>query len=118
MADTPTTATLLQEGADNITRSLGSLVNSSFRLAETGADVIERELAMVIRLSQQVRDEVISAELLATARKQPIPARFRQDAHAVVDLVGDVGAVLFQSSINFIDGLTGRTPVQPALSES
>ena len=102
--------TILQESADDIARSLGSLVDSSFRLAETGAEVMERELAMVIRLSQRVRDQVISAELLETARKQPIPARFREDAHAVVDLMADLGAVAFQSSLNFIEGLTGRPP--------
>jgi hypothetical protein len=114
MADTAEPVTVLKSGVDDIGRSLGKLVDSSFHLAETGAEVMERELALVIRLSQRVRDQVISAELLAQARKQPIPARFREDAHAVVDLVADVGAVFFQSSINFIDGLTGKTPVQPA----
>ena len=103
-------ANVLKEGADDIARSLSSLVDSSFHLAETGAEVIERELAMVIRLSERVRDQVISADLLEQARKQPIPAKFRADAHAVVDLAADLGAIAFQSTVNFIDGLTGRSP--------
>jgi hypothetical protein len=99
--------TVLQNGVDDVVRSIGSLVDSSVCLAEKTADVMERELALVIRLSQRVRDEVIAADTLASARKQPVPARFREDAHAIVDLVADIGAVFIQSSVNFIDGLTG-----------
>jgi len=101
---------VLTEGADDIARSLGLLLDSSFQLAETGAEVIQRELAMVIRLSERVRDQVISADLLEQARKQPIPAKFRASAHAAVDMAADLGAVAFQLSVNFIDGLTGRSP--------
>jgi hypothetical protein len=116
MAEKTNPTKVLKEGADEITRSLGSLVDSSFHLVETGAEVIERELAMVIRLSERVRDQVISAELLEQARKQPTPAKFRADAHAAVDLAADLGAVAFLSTVNFIDGLTGRSPA-PAKAE-
>ena len=109
MSKTHQPVTGIQSGVDDVARSIGSLAESSLHLAETTAEVMERELALVIRLSQRVRDQVISADLLASAREQPIPARFRQDAHDIVDLVADIGAVLFQSSINFIDGLTGTT---------
>jgi hypothetical protein len=112
MSKTPQSVTGIQSGVDEVARSMGALAESSLRLAETAAHVMERELALVIRLSQRVRDQVISAEVLEKAREQPIPARFRQDAHDIVDLVADVGAVLFQASINFVDGLTGTT-VQP-----
>jgi hypothetical protein len=118
MSDTPEPVKVLEEGAQEIARSLGALADSSIRLVETGADVMERELALVIRLAQRVRDQVISADLLAEARKQPVPAKFREDAHAIVDLVADVAAVIVQSSVNFVDGLTSRKPVtgqaQPA----
>jgi hypothetical protein len=110
MSGTPKRIPALRTGADDITRSLGSLMNTSFRLAETTADVMETELATVIRLSERVRDQVISAEFLENARKQELPARFRRDAHAIVDIVADVGAVFFLASINFLDNLTGRTP--------
>ena len=103
------TATLQQDattGIEGVTRSVGRLIGSSFKLTETAADIMERELALVIRLSQRVRDEVISAETLEKARQQPIPARFREDAHAMVDLVADAGALLFQSYTSFICALT------------
>ncbi|MGA8029825.1 MAG: hypothetical protein WB992_22000 [Bryobacteraceae bacterium] len=100
---------ILQDGLDSVVSSLGSLVQTSFRLAETTAGVMERELALAIQLSQRVRDQVVSAETLASARKRQLPARFREDAHAVVDLVADAGAVLFHSAVIFVDGLVGRT---------
>lgn len=110
MSRTPQPVTVIESGVDDVARTMGSLIQSSVHLAETTADVMERELALAIRLSQRVRDQVLSEELLATARKQPIPARFRQDAHDIVDLVADIGAVVFQASLNFVDGLTGTTP--------
>jgi hypothetical protein len=107
MSKTSRPVTGIQSGVDAVARSMGALAESSLHLAETTADVMERELALVIRLSQRVRDQVISEDVLEKAREQPIPARFRQDAHDIVDLVADVGAVLFRASINFVDGLAG-----------
>lgn len=101
--------TILQDGADTVASALGTLVQSSFRLGETTAGVIERELALTISLSQRIRDQIVSADTLARARQEQLPARFREDAHAAVDLVADAGALLFHSALLFVDGMVGRT---------
>jgi hypothetical protein len=112
------------DSAREVSRSLSALVRSSRNLAETSASVIERELAMVIKVSEQLRDELFAADTLARARKEPIPARFRADAHRAVDIAADLGSVMWVTGFRFAEAIadavagqgntTASSPVIPA----
>ena len=100
---------------EELSRSLRVLVRSGRTVADASANVIERELAMVIRISEGLRDDILSRELLEHARKEPVPARFREDLHRATDLVADVGAVAYLSASRFLntfsDTLSGSKDV-------
>jgi ABC-type methionine transport system permease subunit len=62
-------------------------------LLESATGLVERELAMAIRVAEQVRDEVIAKEALHEARERPILSAFRRDAVGIVNLAADAGAL-------------------------
>ena len=101
-------------GVEDVTRSVRELARRTRELGESVADVAERELAMAIRISARVRDEVISANKLAEARRSPLSAKLRQDAHEIVDVVADVGTVLAISTVDFFESFTDerRPPLE------
>jgi hypothetical protein len=90
-------------GADDVVTSVRKLARSTANLGAASAEVLERELAMAIRISEQIRDRMISREALEEARKQEVLSSLRTDAHRAVDLVADVGAV---GIVAFSDFLT------------
>jgi len=79
--------------ADDVAHSVGELVRAVQTLLESATGLVERELAMAIRVAEQVRDEVIAKEALHEARERPILSAFRRDAVGIVNLAADAGAL-------------------------
>ena len=108
-----------RETVEQLSRSVATLLKTGRTVVNASANVVERELAMVIRISEALRDETISRETLESARKEPIPAQFRQDLHQAVDLMVDVAAVAGFMAFRFVDSLadglvTNATPATKA----
>ena len=102
-------------GLEDVVRSVRELARMSRGLAESTANVAERELAMAIDISEKLRDSIVSAEALRRARAEDLPARLRQDAHRALDLVADVGAIAYTSAISFVESFVDRPrPKLPA----
>jgi hypothetical protein len=88
---------------EELSRSVRTLVHTGRGVFDASANVMERELAMVIRISEALRDDVFSRELLERARKEPIPAHFREDLHRAADLVADLGAIAQVTTTRFLE---------------
>lgn len=89
-----------QTGLEDVVSAVRTLTRSGLALIENGGDVLERELSMVVRLSEQLRDNVVKPEALSSARDNAFYARLRSDAHQVVDLLADAGSVAALSAIH------------------
>ena len=101
-------------GLEDVIRSVRGLARTARDLGVSASDVLERELAMAITISQQVRDRTISEEMLKRVRNEGIPARLRKDAHDLVDLVADIGAVVAVGAIDLLEGFVDeRRPPLP-----
>jgi hypothetical protein len=90
-------------GLEDVVRAARTLARSTRDLGTDTARVAERELAMAIRIATGLRDQVISKETLAEARKNELASRLRQDAHDIVDLVMDAGAVSMITATRFFE---------------
>ncbi len=95
-------------GLEDVTRSLRALLRTTRGLGVATTEVIERELAMAIRISEQMRDKVVSPEALREARRHGLIASFRSDAHHAVDLAADAGGVLFNSLLGFLENFADQ----------
>lgn len=93
-------------GIEDIVRSVRASGRTARILGEDLASILERELAMAINISERLRDEIVSENALAEARKEPLPARLREDAHRLVDLTADAGSLLYVNAIKFFENLT------------
>lgn len=102
-------------GLEDVIRSLRRLTRESRNLAVTGTEVMERELAMAITISEQIRNGVLSEEALKEVRTEGLPAQLRKDAHRIVDLVADVLAVGSLSAVRFAEHFADepRPPLPP-----
>src|SRR5262245_29689613 len=94
-----------RETVEQLNRSVATLLKTGRTVVNASASVVERELAMVIRISEAIRDETFSRETLERARKEPIPAQFREDLHRAVDLMVDVAAVGGFMALRFVDSV-------------
>ena len=90
-------------GLGDVTRSVRAVVRATRTVGEASADVLERELAMAISISEQIRDNVISEKMLEKTRTDGLPARLRTDAHRTVDLIADIGSILYNSALTFLE---------------
>ncbi len=90
-------------GLEDVTRSVRAVVRATRTVGEASADVLERELAMAISISEQIRDNVISKKMLEKTRTDGLPARLRTDAHRTVDLIADIGSILYNSALTFLE---------------
>lgn len=110
-------ATVSQEkptGLEDVVRSVRALARSTRGVTESAVAVAERELAMAIAISEQLRDRIISAKALEEARQQNLSSRFRQDAHRALDLMADAVAVAQLTAIRFFENLVDerRPPLE------
>ncbi|VAW95834.1 hypothetical protein MNBD_GAMMA20-2213 [hydrothermal vent metagenome] len=90
-------------GLEDVVRSVRAVVRASRAVGEASADVLERELAMAISISEQIRDNVFSEKMLQEARTEGLPARLRSDAHRALDLAADAGAIVYNSALAFLE---------------
>ena len=72
------------------------------------------EGAMALRVAARARAGVIWQKRRAEARRSPLSAKLRQDAHEIVDVVADVGTVLAISTVDFFESFTDerRPPLE------
>lgn len=100
-----------REGSfDDVSRSLKAVIRSSQHVGENTLDFVSKELAMAVKLSEQIRDEVFSAELLEEARTNSVAASFRATAHRAVDVAADVGSVAYVLTLHATGALAGTRP--------
>jgi hypothetical protein len=90
-------------GLEDVTRAVRGLLRTSRDLGESTFDVAERELAMAIQVSAQIRDSTLSEKALERARTEGVTARLRQDAHQAVDIAADLGSILYTSGLDFLE---------------
>ena len=90
-------------GLEDVTRAVRGLLRTSRDLGESTFDVAERELAMAIQVSAQIRDNTLSEKALERARTEGVTARLRQDAHQAVDIAADLGSILYTSGLDFLE---------------
>lgn len=89
------------KGVDDVAQAVRTLARSSRDLVADAGDILERELAMVVSVSERLRDQAMSEELLAEARNLRFQAGVRDSAHRVVDLVADAVGVATISVIRY-----------------
>jgi hypothetical protein len=100
----------LTNGIDDILASLHSVTRAGGRVVVTGGSLLEREINMAIRLSEDVRDSLFSAEALEEARARPLNHRLRSDGYRLVDLLADVGGVTVHGAIRVADTFFAQRP--------
>ena len=106
-------------GLEDVVRSVRELARSTRTVGLDAAHIVERELAMVMTISERIRDNTLSTDILQKARSKPLLANLRQDAHRAVDLVADVASVAYVTASDFFEGLIDeRRPKHAASAAS
>lgn len=101
-------STAAAPAAGTVTDSLKVLARNSRDLLTDVGNVLERELAMAVSLSERLRDESVSAKILAEARAGKLQAGLRDSSHRIVDLVADAVGVAAVSAVRFGDQLVDQ----------
>ena len=106
------------EGVEDLTRSVRVLARNSRNLVTDAGEVLERELAMAVEVSERLRAQTVSDELLAEARAVRVQAGLRRSAHGVVDLVADAVGVATVSAVRFVETMVDQPrPAREAATE-
>jgi hypothetical protein len=63
------------------------------KVVEQAASILETEVAAGIAVAKKLEDQVIDTEKLRSEKPEEVMARFRRDAHEVVDILADIAAV-------------------------
>jgi hypothetical protein len=103
-----TTSTSPAAGLEDLTRSVRVLARSSRELLTDAGGVLERELAMVVEVSERLRDETVSEELLREGREVRVLSGLRRSAHSVVDLAADAVGVATVSAVRFGEAMVDQ----------
>lgn len=90
-------------GVEDVTRSLRAVLRATRNVGEASADVVEREVSLAIRISEDIRDRIVTDEMLAEARNEPLMARLRSDTHRAVDLFADATSVVYVNGLRFLE---------------
>jgi len=98
---------------EDIVSSLRRVTRTGHELVIEANEVLERELAMAVSISERIRDRTFTEEALNEARAGRLHARLRDDAHRALDVVADLGGVGASSAIRFIEqfAVEGRPPL-------
>lgn len=101
-------------GLEDITRSLRAVLRASREIGEVSADVAERELALAIRISENIRDRIVADKMLEEARAEPLMSRLRDNTHRAVDLFADATSVAFVNGKQFLESFAdeSRPPLE------
>jgi hypothetical protein len=110
-------------GLEDVIRTAGRLAEQLRDTARTAGSVAEREAAMLATIAEDVRDRVIAAERLKTARDDEVLAGFRRSAHRGVDLAFDVAATLITAASDAVGAFANAPrnddpPEQRAVTQS
>jgi hypothetical protein len=88
-------------------------------VGEASADVLEREVALAIRLSEDIRDRIVTERMLEEARSDRLMSRLRENTHRVVDLFADATSVAFVSGKQFLESFADeRRPSLDSTTQS
>ena len=100
-------------GLEDVAQSVRGLLRSTRNLGTSSLEVVERELAMAISISEQIRDGLVTPQALERSRKQGLISQFRNDAHRTVDLAIDAGGLVFNTALDFLEKFadTRRRPL-------
>jgi hypothetical protein len=94
-------------GLTDVVRAARDLARQARRTVESAGDLADRELAMLLDISEQLRDRLASPEALATGRANKLFAGFRHSSHRAVDLGIDAVATGYVFTVealeNFLD---------------
>ena len=103
-------------GLADVVRSVRVLARQSRELVEQAGCVAERELAMALSVTEDVRDRLVSKEALEKARSQALLRGLRHDAHRAVDIAFDAAATLYVFSVDLVEAFLDqpRPAVTPA----
>lgn len=88
-------------GLEDVVRSVRRIARSSRELATDAGEVLERELAMAVSISERLRDESVSGDLLKQARSGRLNSGLRSSSHRIVDLLADALGVATVSAVHF-----------------
>ena len=95
-------------GLQDLTRSVRVLARSSRDLLVDAGEVLERELAMAVEVSERLRDETVSEQLLREGRDVRVLSGLRRSAHSVVDLAADAVGVATVSAVRFGEAMVDQ----------
>lgn len=101
------------QGVEDVTRTVRQVTRTGRDLVTDVGEVLERELAMAISISERLRDEAVSEELLREVRTMRVHAGIRDSAHRAVDLVADAVGVALLTAARFTERLADEP--RPAL---
>lgn len=102
-------------GLEDVTHAVRVLARNSRSLIADAGEVLEREVSMAVAMSERVRDEAVSKEMLKEARALRVHSDIRDSAHRVVDLVADAVGVASISVIRFAERMADEP--RPPLGE-
>lgn len=105
-------------GLQDLTRSVRVLARSSRELVTDAGGVLERELAMVVEVSERLRDQAVSEELLREGREVRVLSGLRRSAHGFVDLAVDAVGVATVSAVRFGEAMVDQPRPEPATASA
>lgn len=108
MTDTGTRSKFAPFAGREVVQSLRRVTRTSQQLMLGANEVLERELAMAVSISEGIRDHTITEGALSEARAGRLHARLRGDAHRIVDLAADIAGVATGAAISFISQFAGQ----------
>jgi hypothetical protein len=80
-------------GLEDLTRTAGQVARSGRDLITDVGEMLERELAMAVSISERLRDQTVSQQMLSEARSLRVQSSVRDSAHHIVDLIADAVGV-------------------------
>jgi hypothetical protein len=109
-----TSSSVAGAGVEDVTRTVRQVTRTGRDLVTDIGEVLERELAMAVSISERLRDEAVSERMLAEARSLRVHAGVRDSAHRMVDLLADAVGVALLTAARFGERLADEP--RPTLS--
>lgn len=104
-------------GLADVMRSVRALARESRQIVTDAGEVLDREVAMAISISERLRDETLSPEILKEARSGRLTSAARGNAHRIIDLLADTGGAATVVALRFVERIADE-PRRPAASGS
>jgi predicted flap endonuclease-1-like 5' DNA nuclease len=99
------------DGFAPLSTSVRSLLEASRDVGESSLALVEEQVDTAIRLSEEFRDRVVTAEVKAKAPQDGLRGRFRSHTHRLVDIVFDISSQVrtIESVLDFSSELVVST---------